>query len=920
MPWNWAKFAPVGLVIFGVALIATSQLFGLPGVGAQAGATYHVDCANGNDKQKGTSPANAWKSLAPVKNANLSAGDALLFKRDCTWEGPLRAKWNGSAAAPIRIGAYGNGALPKFAHGSSTNVLITGSFQIIEDLQTQHVVGDYKRIEPDGQPSDWKIGFNFQDGAHHNTIQRVRTSGHAVGVNFSDNAHHNRVLDSFIGNNFGIWSNATAATGVLLHGDSNEIAYNRFENNSALKRPNQSVSLEIFNNTRGNIHHNVSYDRKFAEMGSGNITSADNVIAYNTHWSNYQPEGNAKGSLFVVSRGPGCKFGPVKNTMLYNNTVYLSGKNSQGVSAGCTKGANVITMKNNIIVAREKGYYLGGGGAEESHNVFWAAGGAPIPNNFLQGQPMSGTSQIANPQFVDPQGRDLRLKASSPATNAGALASDGLAETPVQEPVVAPIVDPIVEPEIPGSVALPGRIEAENYRKGGEGVGYHDTTPENLGGAYRNDGVDLQPTTDIGGGHNVGWPDAGEWLAYDVSVATAGDYSFTVRVASLYDGRSFHLELNGENVTGSIAVPNTSGWQNWTDVTSDPVTIPAGNHTLRLVAETDGYNVNYIDVTESQQAMSAQTTVATVAPADATPADATPADAASETLGAPVASFIVACDDVACSFDGAASTGAIETYSWDFGDGSSESGATVSHSYKEGAYPATLTVTDGSGQSSAFSQEVVVFTSQEVVVTSAESQSTASFVHSCDALARTCAFDASQSEGDISGYEWNFGDGSTVAAGEIVSHAYSAGGNYTVTLTVANGSGTDDASQNVVLPFTMHVGDLDGSLVVDQGGSTAAVTVTVHDEDDKPTADVTVVGTWSNNVSTEMSCTTDANGVCTIDNGDVVGTQPAGVVFAISGLSHVAYVYDQAANHSPEQGDTDDDEGDGTSIVVGQTQ
>ena len=33
-----------------------------------------------------------------------------------------------------------------------------------------------------------------------------------------------------------------------------------------------------------------------------------------------------------------------------------------------------------------------------------------------------------------------------------------------------------------------------------------------------NEGVDLQPTTDTGGGHNLGWSANGEWVKYFIEV------------------------------------------------------------------------------------------------------------------------------------------------------------------------------------------------------------------------------------------------------------------------------------------------------------------------------------------------------------------------------------------------------------------
>ena len=81
-------------------------------------------------------------------------------------------------------------------------------------------------------------------------------------------------------------------------------------------------------------------------------------------------------------------------------------------------------------------------------------------------------------------------------------------------------------------IVLPGRIEAEGYRPGGEGVGYHDLTPGNAGGQFRpNDGVDIYPCVDNSFSYYVGSTQAGEWLAYDISVPQAGVYNIMARIA-----------------------------------------------------------------------------------------------------------------------------------------------------------------------------------------------------------------------------------------------------------------------------------------------------------------------------------------------------------------------------------------------------
>ncbi len=140
---------------------------------------------------------------------------------------------------------------------------------------------------------------------------------------------------------------------------------------------------------------------------------------------------------------------------------------------------------------------------------------------------------------------------------------------------------------------VPGTIEAENYDLGGQGNAYYDTDPQNNGGQYRpNDAVDIEACADTGGGYDVGWTQAGEWMLYTIEVSDSGTYQIGARVTATSTGSSLYFEVDGAGVTGIINVPNTGGWQSWTTVESKTFTLSAGTHQLKFLVNSAGFNVN----------------------------------------------------------------------------------------------------------------------------------------------------------------------------------------------------------------------------------------------------------------------------------------------------------------------------------------
>jgi hypothetical protein len=147
----------------------------------------------------------------------------------------------------------------------------------------------------------------------------------------------------------------------------------------------------------------------------------------------------------------------------------------------------------------------------------------------------------------------------------------------------------------PAAAAVPGTVMAENYDTGGQGLGYSVSSTNGSDNGYRSDGVDLETATSPATGNDLGWSAAGQWFRYTVNASTAGAYKVSFLVASpTAVADAFHISnSSGTNLSGSVAVPATGGYQTWVTVTAN-VTLPAGTQTLTLSEDAAGWNIDSI--------------------------------------------------------------------------------------------------------------------------------------------------------------------------------------------------------------------------------------------------------------------------------------------------------------------------------------
>jgi len=181
---------------------------------------------------------------------------------------------------------------------------------------------------------------------------------------------------------------------------------------------------------------------------------------------------------------------------------------------------------------------------------------------------------------------------------------------------------------VSGAQIIPGRVELAYYDFGGEGIGYHDTTPENEGSKLNhevhdygshwrpgitgytaffreNEGVDISYTKDWADFNHpnkvdpkvnqlyIGWEEDGEWTNYTVNVMKPGKY----RIITIYGNKdnSSELWINNQFATKLLLPEDTGNWHHWTQATVGEITFPASGLNLLTLKYNKGSNLAFLD-------------------------------------------------------------------------------------------------------------------------------------------------------------------------------------------------------------------------------------------------------------------------------------------------------------------------------------
>lgn len=270
--------------------------------------------------------------------------------------------------------------------------------------------------------------------------------------------------------------------------------------------------------------------------------------------------------------------------------------NNFDVANGSTKAA-LVAQAVGRVAAHEAGHLLGNWHTDASNAIHSLSDAGGDLGRFVGvgDDEVFGTDDDTNIGFVDDDlspdegfsgvEQPLNRVAHGLATPADL----GAAPTPTPGPQPSPEPTPTATPAPTQSAyvphELPGRIEAEDYDNGGQGVAFNDVDEyDNRGGQYRDDPVDIWTTVGEPDGLTVGATRGGEWLEYSVDLDRSATFALQVRMASAYvDPGGIEVSIDGVSAgTVDVGASGTGGWWQWNLVDLGQVTVEEGPHVVRL--------------------------------------------------------------------------------------------------------------------------------------------------------------------------------------------------------------------------------------------------------------------------------------------------------------------------------------------------
>jgi len=121
---------------------------------------------------------------------------------------------------------------------------------------------------------------------------------------------------------------------------------------------------------------------------------------------------------------------------------------------------------------------------------------------------------------------------------------------------------------------------------------------DGIGDGTGDPGVQIEETGDTaGGGQNIGFIEPGDYWAHE-PVSLVNVDAISLRAASGAGGGEVSLRWDAPDgpEIGRVTVPDTGGWQQYTDVTTELTDVPSGSGSLHFVLLSGGVNANWMEI------------------------------------------------------------------------------------------------------------------------------------------------------------------------------------------------------------------------------------------------------------------------------------------------------------------------------------
>jgi len=509
----------------------------------------------------------------------------------------------------------------------------------------------------------------------------------------------------------------------------------------------------------------------------------------------------------------------IENNQIQNNGDAI-GEDAVVINADGTIDASTITLAQNNIVGNQFGFSTGGSGTinneVDAENNWWGASDGPAGDGSGSGQGVVG------PIDFDPW-LDAAVPAGSSASEPPSINSFGASNPESQNVSVSIDSDEqLAEIEVSISGAESATLTATDFTESGSGPytysavyegstdGDYTATLLHANDSVGNDGASGKSETVsvLGANGEVtfdGSPETvtvegGQTTTVDVVIGDAasgvGSYDFTTAVTDdrIAEITNVDLATGGTGSQPDSQSISISGDGSSADIAATYLNDPIASGSPTVVTLTlEGSTVGSTTVTF---------TVDSVSDDSGSGYTVTAVNDSSVTVEDTTAPTVVAGSDrtveagIPVSFDASGSSDnvGIASYDWQFGDRTTGSGPTPSHTYDSpGQYTVSVTGTDPGGNADT---DTLTIIAEDTTAPTADAGPDRTVT-----VGSSVSFDASGSSDNvgITSYEWEFGDGTT-ASGQTVSRTYSSTGSDTVTLTV-----TDDAGNSATDTVTIDV-------------------------------------------------------------------------------------------------------------------